>query len=81
MAGGGILELDLHGKNQYQAQVTVDAALRRAKAGTYRLRIIHGSHGGTALRDLVRTRYAQHPQVLRLEVAGPDVTILVLREF
>ena len=37
---GGIVEIDLHGKNAYQARVTIDAALRRARAGTYRLRII-----------------------------------------
>ena len=49
---GGIVEIDLHGKNAYQARVTIDAALRRARAGTYRLRIIHGYQGGTVLRDM-----------------------------
>ena len=73
--------MDLHGKNQYQAQVTVDAWLRRAGGGTYRLRLIHGSHGGTALRDMIRSRYGTHPRVLRLDCAHPDVTELVLREF
>ena len=79
--GPGIVTVDLHGKTQYQAQVTVDAWLRRASAGTYRLRLIHGSHGGTALRDMVRSRYGAHPRVLRLECADPGVTDLVLREF
>ena len=59
----GIIELDLHGKNAYQARV----------------RLIHGYHGGTALRDLCR-EYAGHPRVLRL-VASPGSTDLVLREF
>ena len=68
----GIWEIDLHGKNEYQARVTLDAAL---------LRVIHGHHGGTALRELVRREYGRHPQVLRLEAAGPGVTELVLREF
>ena len=27
---GGVVELDLHGMNTYQAQIAVDAALRRA---------------------------------------------------
>lgn len=72
----GIMELDLHGKNAYQARVAIDAALRRASSGVYRLRLIHGYHGGTALRDL----YAGHPRVLRL-VASPGSTDLVLREF
>ena len=78
----GIWEVDLHGKNEYQARVTIDAALRRAKSGTYRIRCIHGHHGGTALRDMIRREYAKHPRVCRLETAvGPGVTDLVLREF
>ena len=47
----GIWEIDLHGKNEYQARVTLDAALRRVRPGTYRIRVIHGHHGGTALRS------------------------------
>ena len=47
-----IVRLDLHGKNAYQARVALDAALRRAKGGTYRIRCIHGCHGGTVLREL-----------------------------
>ena len=34
----GIWEIDLHGKNEYQARVTLDAALRRVRPGTYRIR-------------------------------------------
>ena len=69
----GIVTVDLHGRNTYQAKVTVDALLRRAGAGTYRLRLIHGCHQGTALRDF--------PQVKRL-LRSPDggATDLVLRE-
>ena len=78
----GIREVDLHGKNEYQARVTLDAALRRATAGTYRIRCIHGHHGGTVLRDLIRSEYARHPKVRRVETSlGPGVTDLVLREF
>ena len=78
----GILELDLHGMNAYQAKSAVDAALRRAKGGTYRLRLIHGYRGGTALRDMLRTAYRSHPKVLRIELGlNPGETDLVLREF
>lgn len=78
----GILEIDLHGKNRYQARITVDAALRRAGGGTYRIRCIHGYHGGSALRDMLREEYAGHPRVLRLETGlSPGSTELVLREF
>ena len=75
----GILEIDLHGKNEYQAKVAIDAALRRAKAGTYRLRLIHGYHGGTALRDMIRRDYAT--KCLRVLPLDNGRTALVLREF
>ena len=75
----GILELDLHGKNEYQSKVAIDAALRRAKAGTYRLRLIHGYHGGTALRDMIRRDYAT--KCLRVLPLDNGRTDLVLREF
>lgn len=78
----GILELDLHGKNTYQAKVALEAALRRAGAGTYRIRIIHGYHGGTVLRDMVRREYGAYPRVKRVEGGfDPGITDLVLREF
>ena len=76
----GIIRMDLHGKNVYQARVAIDTALRRAKSGTYRIRLIHGYHSGTALRDMVRREYAG--RVPRLETGiDPGVTDLVLREF
>ncbi len=75
----GILEIDLHGKNEYQAKVAIDAALRRAKAGTYRLRLIHGYHGGTALRDMIRRDYAN--KCLRVLPLDNGRTDLILREF
>ena len=77
-----ISELDLHGFTVVQAEAAIDAALRRAKAGTYRLRVIHGYSSGTALRDMVRSRYRKHPKVLRLEMGmNSGETDLVLREF
>ena len=78
----GVITADLHGKNTYQAKVTIDALLHRTTAGTYRLRIIHGHHGGTALRDFIRQEYTHHPKVKRL-MSSPDggTTELVLREY
>lgn len=76
----GIVELDLHGKTVYQARISIDAALRRAGRGVYRIRLIHGCHGGTALRDMIRSEYAL--RVPRLETGiDPGITDLVLREF
>ena len=77
-----VITADLHDKTAYQAKVTVDALLRRAGTGTYRIRLIHGSHGGTALRDFIQTEYSRHPKVKRL-LLSPDggATELVLREY
>ena len=77
----GIVELDLHGMNQQQAKVLIDSRLRRAGREVYRLRIIHGYHGGNALQSMVRQTYRGHPKVLRIEVGlNPGETDLVLRE-
>ena len=78
----GVVTCDLHGKNTYQAKITVDALLRRATAGTYRLRLIHGCHGGTALRNFIHSEYSSHPKVKRL-LTSPDggITELILREY
>lgn len=76
-----IVRIDLHGKNAYQARIAVETALRRARSGVYRIRCIHGYHGGTALRDMIRAEYAGHPRVIRLEwSADGGTTDLVLRE-
>ena len=78
---GGVVELDLHGCNVHQAQIAIDAALKRNR-GVYRIRLIHGYHGGQALRDMIRTRYGRHPSVIRLELGlNLGQTDLVLREF
>lgn len=77
----GIVELDLHGCNVHQAQVAIQSALRRSR-GAYRIRIIHGYNSGSALRDMIRSVYRSHPQVLRLEMGlNQGQTDLVLREF
>lgn len=71
-------ELDVHNMTKTQAVTAIDAALRRADAGVYRIRVIHGYHGGTVLRDAV---YAKHPKVKRIELGmNPGETDLILRE-
>ena len=74
-------ELDVHSMTKVQAITAIDAALRRADAGVYRIRIIHGYHGGTVLREAVRSRYVNHPKVRRIELGlNPGETDLILRE-
>ena len=78
----GTVTLDLHGRNTYQSRISVDAALRRASAATCRIRLIHGSNSGTALRDFIREEYERHPKVRRIQQgANPGITELILREY
>ncbi|MBE5785589.1 MAG: hypothetical protein E7330_07290 [Clostridiales bacterium] len=77
----GFHTIDLHGKTRVQAKIAVDAALRRADASCYRLRLIHGHNSGTGIREFIREEYAVHPKVKRiLPGANPGITELVLRE-
>ena len=81
MFSGGFVEIDVHNMTRTQAITAIDARLRRADASVYRLRIIHGFHGGTVLRDAIRTHYKGHPKIKRIEVGlNQGVTDLVLRE-
>ena len=78
----GILTLDLHGKNTYQAKIAVDSLLRKAGNGTYRIKLIHGYHGGTALREFLQSEYGRHPKVKRFSTsADGGTTELILREY
>ena len=64
-----------------QAIAAIDARLRQSNASVYRLRVIHGYHGGTVIRDAVRSRYRKHPKVMRIEIGlNPGETDLILRE-
>ena len=78
----GTIRLDIHGMTCTQAQAAIDAALRRAGGSVYRLEVVHGYHGGTQLREMIRRVYARHPRVKRLEVGlNQGATELVLREY
>ena len=74
-------EIDVHGMNRSQAFTAIDARLRRADASVYQLRIIHGYHSGTVLRDAIRAHYRDHPKVKRIELGlNPGETDLILRD-
>ena len=77
----GFQIIDVHHMTKTQAITAIDAKLRRADASVYRLCVIHGYHGGTVLRDAVRSHYRNHPKVKRIEIGlNPGETDLVLRE-
>ena len=73
--------IDVHNMTRTQAITAIDAKLRRCKGDVYTLKVIHGYHGGTVLRDAVRKHYADHPKVRRIELGlNQGETELILRE-
>ena len=77
----GFQEIDIHNMTKVQAISAIDARIRRTNESVYRLRVIHGYHGGTVLRDTIRAHYKEHPKVKRIELGlNPGETDLILRD-
>ena len=79
----GILEIDLHGMNCKQVRIKIDSVLRRSKKGTYAIRLIHGFHGGTRIKEMIDEEYGsgRHEKVIRIRAGeNPGVTELIFRE-
>lgn len=79
----GIIDIDLHGMNCYQAKVRIDSYLRKANSSVYCIRLIHGYHSGNDLKNMIEDQYGhgRHIKVKRLKQgSNPGVTDLVLRE-
>lgn len=80
----GIIEIDVHGKNVEAAIEEIKKYLCNAKSSVYRIRIIHGYHGGTRIRDAIRDEfsYGREPKVKRITMGdNQGITELILREF
>lgn len=81
---GGIVEIDVHGMGVEEAQAAVAQKVRAAGGSVYRVRVIHGYHGGTRIRSMLREEfsYGREPKVLRVEMGdNQGITELVLREY
>lgn len=81
---GGIIEMDVHGMNGEQACEAITKQVRAAGNAVYRIRVIHGFHGGTRIRSMIREEfgYEREPKVKRLEMGrNQGITELILREF
>ena len=77
----GILEVDVHGMTKIQARAVITKKLTSVPSAVYRLRVIHGYHGGTELRTMVRREFGRHPKVKRIEIGlNPGETDLIIRE-
>ena len=73
------VDIDLHGRNVFQAKTAIDAALKKSY-GVYRIRLIHGYHSGTVLKDMITNTYSSHPKVLRMDTNNKGITELILKE-
>ena len=74
-------EIDVHNMTKVQAMTAIDAKLRKTDSSVYQLRVIHGFHNGTVLRDAVRAHYKNHPKVKRIQLGlNPGETTFILRE-
>ena len=45
--------IDLHGLRTDEDERVIENALKKADAGTYQIRLIHGFNRGTAIRDMI----------------------------
>jgi len=80
----GIIEIDLHGLRAEEARKKIDASLKNVSPSVYRIRLIHGYHGGTAIREMIREEYSYGREEKVLRVApgeNPGITDLILREY
>lgn len=79
--GQPFIDIDLHGLFREEAIKVIDKALMAADNSVYQIRLIHGYHRGTSLKNMILDEYKYHPKVLRIRPGdNQGITILVLRE-
>ncbi|MCR4850518.1 MAG: hypothetical protein K5870_04580 [Lachnospiraceae bacterium] len=79
----GIIELDLHGLKVEDAVRKVTNTVNRANSSVYIIRVIHGYHGGTRIKEAIEDEfsYGRSDKVKGIRPgSNPGVTELVLRE-
>lgn len=81
---GGIIEIDLHGCSYEEGLKKTEQAVNSANQSVYRIRVIHGFHGGNRLKNMLveEFSYGRSDHVLRV-VGGSNqgTTDLILREY
>ena len=79
-----VVELDVHGMYADEAVRKIEALIRSAGPGVYRIRVIHGFNRGTSIRQAIYREigHGLNPKVLRiLPGENQGITELVLREY
>lgn len=77
-----IIELDLHGLTCEEAQYKIEKAVKSAGSGVYRIRCIHGFHGGTRIKDMIRREFGHglEPRIKSIQGGvNEGITELILR--
>ena len=61
-----IIEIDTHGLTVDQAITRVSGVISKAPEGTYRIKVIHGFHGGTRIKSAIKREfgYGLEPKVI-----------------
>ena len=78
----GIIEVDLHGLRVEDAVKRVKSEVRKAPGSVYVIRLIHGYHGGTRIKEAIEDEfsYGRDDKVKSIRNgANPGITELVLR--
>ncbi len=78
-----IIEVDVHGLTADSAVRTVVKKVHDAGSGVYRVRVIHGYHGGTRIKEAIwdEFSYGRQPKVKRIQMGSNEgITELILRE-
>ena len=77
-----IIELDLHGLSCEEAQYKIEQTVKNAGSGVYRIRCIHGFHGGTRIKDMIRREFGHglEPKIKSIQGGENEgITELILR--
>ncbi len=79
----GIIEVDLHGLRAEEAVKRAKSEVNKASGSVYIIRLIHGYHGGTRIREAIEDEfsYGREEKVKKIrQGSNPGITELVLRE-
>lgn len=77
-----IIDLDLHGLSSEEARYKIEKAVNETGSGVYRIRCIHGFHGGTRIKDMIRREFGYGLEPKIKEIRGGEnegITELILR--
>ena len=80
----GIIVIDVHGMRTEEALNAIQKKVNTAGGHVYRIRVIHGFHGGTRIKTGIREEfgYGREPKVRRIAAgANEGITELILREY